>query len=65
MEYSINPAVLTNMFAVPCGIVDKHIKIAGGVHLKVILWVLRNASSSDISISAIADVFKLSEMDIS
>lgn len=63
MEYKMNLGAWNSIFAVPCEIVDKHLKLAGAAQLKVLLWVLRNAGkgfatediSSALSMSA-ADV---------
>ncbi|MBQ8014894.1 MAG: DnaD domain protein [Clostridia bacterium] len=43
MSYSVNPAVFKSIFAVPADIVDKHIRLANGDQLKVLLWILRNS----------------------
>ncbi len=43
MSYSVNPAVFKSIFAVPTDIVDKHIRLANGDQLKVLLWILRNS----------------------
>ena len=42
MSYSVNPTVFKSIFAVPADIVDKHIRLATGDQLKVLLWILRN-----------------------
>lgn len=42
MSYSVNPTVFKSIFAVPTDIVDKHIRLANGDQLKVLLWILRN-----------------------
>ena len=44
MGYKVNPESLSAVFMVPSQIVDKHIKLASGQQLKVLLWILRNAS---------------------
>jgi len=53
MSFSINLGAWNSVFAVPSALVDKHIKLAGSVQLKVLLWVLRHAGenfdSADIS----------------
>ena len=55
MEYKLNLGAWNSVFAVPCDIVDKHIKLAGAAQLKVILWILRHAgeafTTEDISAS--------------
>lgn len=43
MEYSLDLGAWNAVFAVPCALVDRHIKLAGREQLQVILWVLRNA----------------------
>ena len=53
MEYKLDLGAWNSIFAVPCDIVDKHLKLAGAAQLKVILWVLRHAgekfTTEDIS----------------
>lgn len=43
MSYSVNSSVFKSIFAVPTDIVDKHIRLANGDQLKVLLWILRNS----------------------
>ena len=43
MEYCLNLGAWNGVFAVPCAVVDQHIKLAGAAQLKVLLWVLRHA----------------------
>lgn len=43
MSYSVNPSIFKSIFAVPADIVDKHIRLANGDQLKVLLWILRNS----------------------
>lgn len=53
MSFSINLGLWNSVFAVPCALVDQHIKLAGSLQLKVLLWLLRHAgedsSEQDIS----------------
>ena len=42
MEYQLNLGAWNSVFVVPSILVDQHIKLAGAVQLKVILWVLRH-----------------------
>ncbi len=53
MSFSINLGAWNSVFAVPSSLVDQHIKLAGALQLKVLLWVLRHAgepfSIEDIS----------------
>lgn len=44
--YRLNLGAWNAVFAVPCSVVDQHIKLAGSVQLKVLLWVLRHAGES-------------------
>ncbi len=43
MNYTMDLGAWNSVFAVPCSVVDRHIKLAGSVQLKVLLWVLRHA----------------------
>lgn len=43
MSYQINLGEWNSVFAVPSSLVDKHMRLAGAVQLKVLLWVLRHA----------------------
>lgn len=43
MSFSINLGNWNSVFAVPSCVVDKHIKLAGGAQLKVLLWILRHS----------------------
>lgn len=43
---NINLGSWSSVFAVPCDIVDKYIKLAGAAQLKVLLWILRNSGRS-------------------
>ena len=42
MKYSLNAGEWSSVFAVPSGIVDKYIKLAGGNSLKLLLFLLRH-----------------------
>lgn len=43
MEYKLSLGEWNSVFAVPCGVVDKHILSSNEVQLKVLLWILRNS----------------------
>lgn len=43
MGYTIDLGAWNSVFAVPCSVVDKSLKLAGSVQLKVLLWCLRHA----------------------
>ena len=42
MSYKLNLGVWGSVFAVPSCVVDNYIKIAGGEHIKVLLYMLKN-----------------------
>ncbi len=43
MNYTMNLGAWNSVFAVPCSVVDQHIKLAGSIQIKVLLWMLRHA----------------------
>lgn len=63
MNYTINPAAFTSVFTVPCSVVDKHIKLAGAVQLKVLLWSMRNLGDG-ICIEKIAQALGIPQIDV-
>lgn len=63
MEYQVNPAKLGAVFMLPCEVVDKHIKLAGAVQLKVLLWSMRNISAG-ITAEKIAEALRLPVVDV-
>jgi len=46
MEYTLDLGAWNTVFAVPCALVDRHIKLAGKEQLQTILWVLRHAGDT-------------------
>lgn len=46
MNYSLDIGMWNQVFAVPCALVDRHLKLAGKEQLQVILWMLRHAGQS-------------------
>ena len=58
MDYYINPAAFSAVFTVPAEVADRHLKLARGEHIKVLLYVMRNMSSeiSEEQISENTDV---------
>lgn len=46
MEYQLDLGAWNAVFAVPCALVDRHIKLAGKEQLQAILWILRHAGES-------------------
>ncbi len=63
MDFSVDFGVWNDIFAVPCSVVDKHIKLAGSSQLKVLLFSLRH-SGKNISIGTIASELSMSEADV-
>lgn len=47
MNYYINPASLSAVFTVPACVADRHLKLANGDHLKVLLYIMRNMASDN------------------
>ena len=62
MSYSVNPSVFKSIFAVPTDIVDKHIRLANGDQLKVLLWILRN-STDNPDITEMCKALKMNQSD--
>lgn len=62
MSYSVNPSAFKSIFAVPTDIVDKHIRLANGDQLKVLLWILRN-SPDNPDIKKMCAALKINESD--
>ena len=46
MDYRLDMGMWNQVFAVPCALVDRHLKLAGKEQLQVILWALRHAGES-------------------
>ncbi len=63
MEFQLELGAWNSVFAVPCEIADKHLKLAGAVQLKVILWFLRHAGEP-CSVESIADALSLPAADV-
>lgn len=59
MEYSLDIGAWNTVFAVPCALVDKHIKLAGKEQLQVILWLLRHGGES-VSAEGLAEALGIS-----
>ena len=64
MSFSINLGAWNSVFAVPCTVVDDHLKLAGSVQLKVLLWVLRHAGEP-FEAQDIADALGIDRADVS
>lgn len=63
MNLSINLGTWNAIFAVPCEVIDKHIKLAGVAQLKVLLFMLRHAGE-DLSVTKIAVALSMTELDV-
>lgn len=46
MSYTINPAALNTMFAIPAKAVDNYIKLASASQLKTLLWIYRHSADA-------------------
>ncbi len=46
MNYTMNLGAWNSVFAVPCSVVDKHMKMTTEKPLKVLLWILRHTGES-------------------
>ena len=64
MNYTINLGAWNSVFAVPCSVVDKHMKMASEMPLKVLLWMLRHAGEQ-FGAQDIARALGISEADAS
>lgn len=62
MSYSVNTTLFKSIFAVPADIVDKHIRLANGDQLKVLLWILRN-SPDNPDINKMCAALKINRSD--
>ncbi len=63
MDYKLNLGSWESIFAVPSELVDRHLKLAGGVQLKVILWVLRHAGEK-FTVEDIAEFLSMQTADV-
>ena len=45
-EYHLDLGLWNQVFAVPCALVDRHLKLAGKEQLQVLLWALRHAGEA-------------------
>ncbi len=63
MKYSVNPASLFGAFSLPNAVVDRHIKMAGAVQLKTLLYIFRNPMAPIVA-EDIAEYLSLPAADI-
>lgn len=62
MSYSINLGAWNGVFAVPCSLVDRHLRLAGVPQIKVILYLLRH-NDRLVEIAELASLCGISEGD--
>ena len=63
MNYLINPKAFSAVFTVPAAVADKHLKLARGEHIKVLLYIMRNMSVNPNN-AEIAAATGLSEYEV-
>ena len=63
MKYTINPEALFSTFPIPCAAVDKHIKLANELQLKVLLCAMRSLTEG-IETEKIAALLSKPESDV-
>ncbi len=63
MNYIIDPKVFSAVFTVPAAVADKHLKLARGEHIKVLLYIMRNMSANPDN-AEIAAAAGLSEYEV-
>jgi len=49
MEYKINPNSFSAMFPLPISVSDEHIRLAGTMQLRVIIWLFRHSAETPVS----------------
>lgn len=63
MNYRINPSAFSAVFTVPAEVADRHLKLARGEHIKVLLYIMRNMTVP-INTAVIAEAVGISEYDV-
>lgn len=63
MKFNVSPNAYSAVFSMPCEAVDKHIKLAGAVQLKVLLAAFRNVSFG-IDSDKIAEMLSIPKADV-
>jgi len=61
--YKINPASYSGVFVLPAELADRHLKLAGTVHLKTLIYIYRNAGR-DIGLDELSKAAGFSAHDI-
>jgi DnaD/phage-associated family protein len=64
MNFKVSKNFKTPPFSVPSEIVDSHLKLAGALQLRVILYCLRHTYDAEINPTLMAELFAVSEEDI-
>ena len=64
MNFKVCKDFKTVPFSVPSAIVDSHLKLAGALQLRVILYCLRHTYDAEINPALMAELFSVSEEDI-
>lgn len=64
MGYKIDLGVWSGIFAVPCDLVDRQLKLAGEPQLKALLYILRHSGRA-VELSELAQMCNISEADAS
>ena len=64
MNFKVIKDFKTPPFSVPSEIVDSHLKLAGALQLRVILYCLRHTYDAEINPTLMAELFSVSEEDI-
>ena len=63
MSYLLNLGAWNSVFAVPTELVDRHLKLAGSVQLKALLWLLRHGGEN-VGEDALSDALGVSKADV-
>ncbi len=64
MNFKVRKDFKTPPFSVPSEIVDSHLKLAGALQLRVILYCLRHTYDAEVNPSLMAELFSVSEEDV-
>lgn len=63
MDFYINPTVFCTAFTVPSVVVERHLKLAKGEHIKVLLYILKNAAA-ELEVAEISAACAVGEYDV-
>ena len=63
MSYLLQLGAWNSVFAVPTALVDRHLKLAGAVQLKALLWVLRHGGEA-VGEEALSAALGVSKADV-